>query len=185
MDMPPIRQNWRVDCRGVPALDHIFFYYYLIIVGACGTHVQQYLTLRLLGWRVWRLLVVTIVHLTSLWMRRRVIFLMVWRVSHKIAKEELDGGWTFPSLFSLLYPKLHSSPQFYYFFILVPSLWIVLYGPYSCYVNFDLFQLCPLIEIDYILHFHFNLYSFNFHFAFKSLNIFGTKDFNFSIFSFN
>ena len=51
----------------------------------------------------------------------------------------------------------------------------MLYGPYFCYVSFDLFQLYPSIEIDYILYFHFSSYSFNFGFGFQSLDIFGTE----------
>ena len=71
------------------------------------------------------------------------------------------------------------------FFISVLSLLTVLCDPYFCYVSFDLFQLFLSIEINYILHFHFSPYSFNFQIAFKSLNIFDTNDLIFSIFSFD
>ena len=73
-------------------------------------------------------------------------------------------------------PLSHGVAWFYDCFISVPTLLIILYSPYICYLSFDLFQLCHSIESDYILCFHFNPYSLNFGFGFKSLDIFGTKD---------
>ena len=107
----------------------------------------------------------------------------VW--PQKVVEDEPMGGWTFPS-FSLSFTLNNASASWFYcVFISVPSLWIVLCGTYFCYESFDLFQLCPSIEINYILNFHFSPYSFNFQIAFKSLNIFDIENFSFSILSFN
>jgi len=61
-------------------------------------------------------------------------------------------------------------------------LWILFYGPYCCYIGFDLFQFRHSIEIDYILKFQISPHAFNFSDWAGILNNFGFKvfiDFNF------
>ena len=71
--------------------------------------------------------------------------------------------------------KYSVDPWFYSGFILVPYLLIVLHCLDFYYISFDLFQLGPSIEIDYIFRFQFGPHSFNFRIDFKSLNIFSTE----------
>ena len=59
-----------------------------------------------------------------------------------------------------------------------------MYGPDLCYISFDLIQLGPSIEINYIFRFHFSP-PFNFWIGFKYLNIFGIEIVIFSILSFD
>ncbi|KAG5227110.1 2 bisphosphoglycerate-independent phosphoglycerate [Salix suchowensis] len=87
---------------------------------------------------------------------------MVWRVVSYDGRRRDGGRLNFFLLFSLLHLKLNINPRFYGLFIPFPFLLIVLCGPNFCHVSFDLFQLCHLIEINYILYFHFSPYSFNF-----------------------
>ena len=103
------------------------------------------------------------VHTTSFWMGRRVLFLMVWHVVGNGGRFR-DGGWLKVLLpFSLSCKlKYRVGPWFYSIFISVPYLLIVLHGPNFCYISFDLFQLGPSIEIDYIFRFQFNPHSSNF-----------------------
>ena len=81
--------------------------------------------------------------------------------------------WSFEvclALFSLsCMLQYRAGPWFYGVFISVPYLLIVLHGPNFYYISFDLFQLSPSIEIDYIFRFQFGPHSFNFWIGFNPL----------------
>ena len=76
-------------------------------------------------------------------------------------------------VFSLLHAKVQERPLVLWFVYIHPCAFNFLYSPDFCYISFDLFQLGPLIEINYIFRFHFGP-PFNFRIEFKYLNIFGT-----------
>ena len=86
-----------------------------------------------------------------------------------------DGRLIFFS-FSLSCSLNYMEDRFAYgVFILIPGLFIILYGLDFCDKSFDLFRFYPSIEIDYIFWFHFSLYYFIFEIDFKSLNIFSIE----------
>ena len=108
-------------------------------------------------------------------MRRRVGFLLVWRVFENDGRGRGDGRLKpLATFLSLLHVKVQESPP-----ILVPfhfSPWTLnfVYDPDFCYISFDLIRLGPSIEINSMLMFHFGSTSFNFWIGFKKINLFGT-----------
>ena len=112
--------------------------------------------------------------------------LPVWRVWSHGGRGCGGGRLKLVSPFlSLLLVKVQERPLVLLPFHFVPFTLNFVYGPDFCYISFDLVQLGPLIEINYIFMFHFGPPSFNFRIGFKYLNIFGPEVVIFLILSFD
>ena len=93
--------------------------------------------------------------------------------------------WTLFGYFLSLACKVQGKPPILWCFHLIPLSFYCFAWSWFLLYNFDLFQLGPSIEIDYIFMFQFGFHSFNFWIGFKSLNILNIRVLISSILSFN